>query len=110
MQNAHKRTPLPWTCIHQGNDTDFCIHAPKEADGCHPIVAIVLHQLEEIKRVGSIKNAYSQNGEFIVRACNAHDELVAALRESFNYFDMSGSPEQSAAEERFRALIAKAEG
>lgn len=51
------------------------------------------------------------NAEFIVRACNAHDEMLAALQELLECADaecVSGSSHEPI--ERARAVIAKATG
>lgn len=59
------------------------------------------------------------NAEFIVRACNAYDDLLEALKEALRYLD-DGDPEtdfiksfetgRSVSITRLRAALAKAEG
>jgi hypothetical protein len=57
------------------------------------------------------------NAEFIVRACNAHDELVAALQMVQRVVEWDGSlprpddvPDAYAMETQIKAALAKAEG
>lgn len=49
------------------------------------------------------------NRAFIVRACNAHDDLVAALTVMIDAYDMDALIPKSDIR-RFRAVLAKAKG
>jgi hypothetical protein len=54
-------------------------------------------------------NEQNANGEFIVRACNAHDGLLAALQRMVEVFDGPGGTDSPACVAA-RAAIARAEG
>lgn len=64
-------------------------------------------------RVATIKGhnhtdeANAWNAAYIAKCVNAHDELVAALEESFVYFAAQSWEEKAAFVERARAILAK---
>ena len=63
-------TPLPWA-----NESGLRISAPgHRVGGFVALVATLEH------RKGETPAEQRANGAFIVRACNAHDELLAALK------------------------------
>lgn len=62
---AHSK--LPWAIDRQGD-----IYSPEQEDGLD-IVCFGPHHLESIKY-------WPANAEFIVKACNSHDALVAFAR------------------------------
>lgn len=71
-------TPTPYASKRAGYATDgeydHCIYA--EIDGKRRVIAEVFGRVSEDCRPDAEANA-----AFIVRACNAHDELVEALEE-----------------------------
>lgn len=64
-----KHTPTPWIFREQGDANQFCI-LTKDGGGW---VLGLLHNGEPLHA------QQEANFRFILRACNAHDELVAAL-------------------------------
>ncbi len=83
MDNSTKYTPTPWYIGTMPGWGNLCILRRPAADyssrgviGDAPIVQL-------IEKAPSWENSYpvQANAEFIVRACNAHEQLVAALRD-----------------------------
>jgi hypothetical protein len=74
-QQKAEHTPLPWKVIENVNGgygpPDVSAQLVYSDDGF--VVAAVMSDVPLLQRAG--------NADFIVRACNTHDELVAALRE-----------------------------
>lgn len=62
-------TPTPWRYVRQN---------PSPTTGEHMIAGAKPGYLAEVRDCGS--GEVSANAEFIVRACNSHDALVAALK------------------------------
>lgn len=104
-----KHTPTPWHINHDRNEQPN-IYGPTNDDW----VAVCPHQC--VQQLQVIANA---NAEFIVRACNAHDELLEALKsasaaacdaycerevDEHGYAEVAHAPDC----DRVRAVIAKA--
>ena len=70
----------------------------------------------EIPQFCAVANVFERTGDteanaaFIVRACNSHDDLVAAARSAELILDVLDDRLGDAALSRLRAAIAKAEG
>lgn len=91
-------TPTPWRyCKTNGSPTS----------GQHMIAGSKPGYLAEIRDCGS--GDVSANAAFIVRACNAHDELVAALRDIART-DRTTKTSAADLADIARAALAKAEG
>jgi len=73
--NAH--TPTPW----EVGDLDH--NGQRIVRGEHIEICTCWHHC-----VGSIEREMEANAAFIVRAVNAHEELVAALRETRDQFEV----------------------
>jgi len=76
-----KHTPLPWeTCVFKDNMDEWGVHAPEHPEAIkndkpHP------NQMEHAITIcrGMTGPSKKENAAFIVHACNAHDDLLAAL-------------------------------
>lgn len=104
---AHTHTPWVFEPGPQGDpdvpDADFII---AQQDGLGEVVATVVGPCQSGTPEG--------NAEFIVRACNAHDQLLACLKEavaSWELADMDETDDSEAGEAmaEWKAAIAKAE-
>jgi len=96
-----KHTPGPWEdCPDFYNGGDHYIW-PVGANG---VQIATVHDNSQV----------DANAAFIVRACNAHEELVEALRELIDQLEGIGIPDWHGAEgldlSQARAAIKKAEG
>lgn len=102
-----KHTPTPWN----GCD-DFITGAMHGR--CHSSAAGVVYANHIIAWMEKEDADRSANAAFIVRACNAHDELVAALERTLEILDAWG-PERRGdtlerLHERITAALSKARG
>lgn len=80
------RTPTPWRLAGHDTVASYSLPAPYSV-----IVA----------ECPGYQSSREANAEFIVRACNAHEELVAALKDAYQHVALLGSgqiPEFSNAE------------
>lgn len=94
-----KHTPTPWAISSNG----FNIYGPPDAEGQVTFVASIFR-----KPIQDIEDA---NAEFIVRACNAHDELLAACKATLKYLQYSSKhAENRELRKQIRAAVDKAEG
>lgn len=59
-------------------------------------------------KAGIPYNVRFANNRFIIKACNCHDELLTALKDLLNEFQITDEPSR-AAFERARIIIAKIE-
>lgn len=87
------RTPLPWK-----SNEDSCsigIYMLDKDGSCGPQVAMVLTENLLSDNFDQARN----DADFIVRACNAHDDLLNALEDvlSVLHGKSSGTPEQNLA-------------
>jgi hypothetical protein len=90
-----QHTPVPWTFDSRDLRNDgMTIHAPDGVIAKIPLLGAYPSK-EELA-----------NGAFIVRACNAHAEMLAALRELENANDLAMVRDFK---RTIRAAIAKAE-
>lgn len=97
-----EHTPLPWD-----------LHIRRvPAGACKPGIWIDGPNHKTVVDTGAIDSwpLSPEDAEFITRACNCHDELLAALRDMVAMFDHYDPTEgQSEAFDRATAIIAKAE-
>jgi hypothetical protein len=75
LLNKSEHTPTPWH-IEQARDGHFMIHETEGKSGVHEIS--LAHVKEE------------RNAAFIVRAVNAHEELLATLRTAKGLMNVQG--------------------
>ncbi len=103
-----KHTPTPWTLdTHKYTDDGnkcrtFVIHGKDYAIGrIQGPFAVIGKDAEK-----------EANAAFIVRACNAHDELVRALETAETYFNeyAAETPASAHTLHHVRAALAKAKG
>ena len=99
-------TPLPWKVLHPGQPHVAVVTEKWDsADGtliCYPG-----------RHTGAVDGEVQANAEFIVRACNAHEELLEALRGEIGVAsvpDCTDSNCGTCSRCRSKAAIAKAEG
>ena len=77
------RTPLPWKIDGgKGKDGDLYIWPDGDYIGGHAIATV--H--------GEIQEGAIGNAAFIVRACNSHEQLLAALKETQDAWRKTGQP------------------
>lgn len=96
---ATQHSPLPWV-------QDGCVVEAFDAPFHHDIAATSKSAIWT-----SDESRAEANAKFIVKACNCHDELLAALKDLLNA--TSGNPKTPPTgfeAIRARAAIAKAEG
>lgn len=75
--SASQHTPVPWSQLPQNGAGPMIVHDFETGNQMNPIgYRLIAHMLQ---RRDSLDEDQA-NGDFIVRACNAHDDLVAALR------------------------------
>ena len=98
MKTETKRTPGPWTTgIRQEGGRGFAVREIRAADG---------ECIADIRGIDSGINA--ANAAYIVRACNSHDELVAALRYMVEALEMYATPEEIEQTSRVEYAMARA--
>lgn len=93
-----KHTPVPWFSLSGGY-----ISASVGPDWYSKLVARTQSAIEEDGRA---------NAAFIVRACNAHDDLLEACKEAAEWLESgaNGDAWALAPAKTLRAAIARAEG
>lgn len=79
MENKH--TPTPW---YVSKLDKVSINADCGSDGLIPVMIPPLAD-DFIGHPSRFENQFEANAAFIVKACNAHDELVKALSEAQQY-------------------------
>ena len=87
-----KHTPVPWSLGKIRNDGDPMLkcfvavihHGPKENQGNAVAWAFNGHMTG--------RDAAEKNAEFIVRACNAHDQMLEALKAQASWTMRDGTP------------------
>lgn len=84
-----KHTPTPWNVEGRGNAKARCFI-----------------EAGEFRIVECVTRDHDANAAFIVRACNAHDDLVAALREAHSA--LNGAPNTLGLHSQIEAALAKA--
>lgn len=96
-----KHTPEPWSVDKRPVDkrNKWWIRGPKTKAGFEPAVA-------SIPNLGGYDER-AANAEFIVRACNAHDDLLAAMQEAIDLLT-DNVDNALDADQILRAAIAKA--
>lgn len=72
-QERTKHTPTPWTA--EPSAAHYEILCGRGAESVPHAT-----QVANVLMIGERREACRANADFIIRACNAHDELVAALR------------------------------
>lgn len=83
------RTPGPWEALPQNGAGPMLVHRYATGQQMKPTaLRLIAHLLER----GSSLSEDQANATFIVTACNAHDELVAALRHAV---EVHGEPDGS---------------
>ena len=97
-----QHTPTPWKVLQAGDPSGV----PRVTSDKGGVAVICVNRYMGEKGPSAEESA---NAAFIVRACNAHDELVAALRELLwtEQFD-DDDPRLIAARLQSRAALAKA--
>ena len=96
-----QHTPIPWV-MHpfsaKYKNEGFCINATDE----------------DATRIADVTNHYhvpsEANAHFIVQACNAHDDLLAALEDATDQLEACGQGSCAQTAEACRDVIAKAKG
>lgn len=76
-----KHTPGPWK--HPRTPQDYGIVGPEDER-----IATTYHQPVHAGRILTVAEQ-DANAEFIVRACNAHDDLLAACEAAVALFDVT---------------------
>jgi hypothetical protein len=66
-------TPTPWETFSTRSNGEVCIYDKRKP---HQLVASAIQSDREYTA--------ADNAAFIVRACNAHDDLLAACKAAFN--------------------------
>lgn len=103
MSTKAKHTPVPWSINHD-------IHA-KSICRDEPFTDIAVCFGSEGQRSTPSSDEGDSNAEFIVLACNAHEDVVKALEAFFEWYDKpSVDGELVLASELLRAALAKARG
>lgn len=123
MTETH--TPTPWKGKHQGKFLSTEWTAEKEGrarGGCTTAVPIKAGKqtIALVVSEGWDDTGLEANAEFIVQACNAHDDLVAALEGAIGALEFSrdfhsdlGNEDQAFAQDKLdaaTAALAKARG
>ena len=100
IETTHStHTPVPWI-------SDGGIRVQGNSEGHRHAIALICPPPPYLT-----STMYAQaNARFIVRACNAHDELLAACEATANLIEPIGRPDVQEAHDMARAAIAKAEG
>lgn len=75
MSNAAKHTPTPWAVESDNSSPSIYVIQDWEAQHIHPSWNCVANIWSVQKR-----QVQEANAAFIVQACNAHDDLVEALK------------------------------
>lgn len=96
MTPQPQHTPTPWAATYRKQVDEWWIGA-KNAD---PLLKIPISQMTcAIKSMsGNSPQEAAANAAFIVRACNAHDELVGALEGLLDQLTAIGIPDWHGAE------------
>ena len=106
-------SPIPWFCFANDGSRDRNFTITDSETATESGIGKGTNVIATVVPVSSGKH-HQANAEFIVRACNCHDELLAALQTlvSLTHRICENSYGQSVddAYERARAIIAKATG
>ena len=103
-----KHGPGPWSILFFSKPERLCDAAILDADQC--TVATLPKWADEYRE------ELKANGEFIIRACNAYDDLLAAMHNMVLAFEdlppefIANWTDRVDAVSKARAAIAKAEG
>lgn len=101
-----KHTPLPWHQSHRQIDSGGYSTQIYTEDG---ETIATMHWYPKDMGNGVTATCRADNAEFIVRACNAHYELLEALK--LAHAALSGSNmNMNVVEKKVKSAIAKAEG
>ena len=98
MKTKTEHTPTPWE-FQDIYDKGVFIQTTKGA------IRQVIAEVFDGSDTGGEKNQLA-NAEFITRACNAHEEILACLKEAVKYLQYEGYYDM----DKFHKAIAKAEG
>jgi hypothetical protein len=113
-----EHTPLPWSVLESDADARepfVAVSEPDEYGNAPDLHIAVCHYSGnnyDPATLAADKAKAKANAEFIVRACNCHDELLEACKELVSWYDSDKSQRASvtfAAFDAVRAAIAKAE-
>lgn len=101
-----KHTPLPWTTRKSGTSGDVGIAAP----GCEGVIAECFEEFAA--KFYMLPEEAAANAEFIVLACNSHEDLLRAAREALQTLDRLPADTLTVpgVSRHLRSAIAKAEG
>lgn len=100
-QVAQGHTPGPWSFHTQPFGDRISGGLDHSIQSEHGVVMLIVPP-------GIVTDEFEANAAFIVRACNAHDDMLAALKTALHAMQHSNCDSQ--AEDVVRDAIAKAEG
>lgn len=104
-----QHAPPPWTLAEKIEGQQLKIYGPskhEEVIDAMSMASGVNHSLELIARVRAFDEEQKANASFIVRAVNAHEELLQALKDMVDLYE----GHVSMLMQRAKQAIAKAEG
>lgn len=82
--NEPKHTPPPWKTLHEAGNNGFANTIAGDFTDL-PTGERAQYTIGHLGRIGEkVSDVDEANAAFIVRACNAHDELIAALQDFVN--------------------------
>jgi hypothetical protein len=102
MTQTAKHTPLPWVC------NDECLIYGQVSSDDEPEAPFVADCARE-GAAGKYTEQEQANAELIVRACNAHRDLIETLKDAATAMECTESSFMHREAEKVRAVIAKAE-
>lgn len=107
-----KHTPGPWSVHFDNYNEDYSIEAPV-GNATDTILELWYLDEETHHRFHTFHNETPEqakaNAEFIVRACNSHDELVEALEKALLMLDADGTWLSGIAKYPPASLVARAD-
>jgi hypothetical protein len=96
MKQSAKHSPTPWSIEHYSSNTDKLLDADGE----------FVHFVHKSRMEWTDDDPTgAANVDFIVRACNAHDELLAALRAMIDPQNFRTDPTIETLRKRDRAIF-----
>ena len=82
-----EHSPTPWKAVRAEDTFSYTFLIQQDTSGRGPYICTSIAERRPLSHYGSDPDTEraslalcKANAEFIVRACNAHDELVAAVR------------------------------
>ena len=93
MTNETKHTPLPWVlALANSNQSETSVYYRPPYGGGGYIEVAKLYEARDNGGCNVPPQEAKANTAFIVRACNAHDDLVAALEPFGEYIKNPSQP------------------